>query len=459
MSLWISACLARGDRLILHAMEGQLFPPDEGPPRTRTGVRVDQAPLAVRLRPRSLAEIVGQQKLLHEGGALRRTLEEGHPHSMILYGPPGTGKTTLARLVAAAASGAFEELSAVETGRPEVRQVIARAQHRRQTTGEPTIFFLDEIHRFNKAQQDALLPAVEEGLVTLIGATTENPYFEVNGALLSRCRVYELELLSAAEIELLLRRALDRELGVEADDEAIAFIAERAAGDARTALSALELAAASGRVTLDVAQDALQRRAVSYDKAGDQHYDLISAWIKACRASDPDAGLYYLAVMLDGGEDPRFIVRRMIVFASEDIGNADPQALQLAVAAAGAVEHVGLPECEYALAQATIYLALAPKSNAAGQALGAAREHLRTHGAAPPPPWLRSAAYAGAKQLGRGEGYEYPHNRPGHLTTQDVMPEGLAGVRFWSPDGQEEAMREREREIRLGRQLPDHRPR
>jgi putative ATPase len=436
-------------------MEGQLFPPDEGPPRTRTGVRVDQAPLAVRLRPSCLAEVVGQTKLLHTGGALRRALEAGHPHSMILHGPPGTGKTTLARLVAKAATAAFEELSAVETGRAEVRQVIARAQHRRQTTGEATIFFLDEIHRFNKAQQDALLPAVEEGLVTLIGATTENPYFEVNGALLSRCRVYELELLSPAEIETLLRRGLDRELGVEADDDAIAFIAERSAGDARTALGALELAATSGRVTLEVAQDALQRRAVSYDKAGDQHYDLISAWIKACRASDPDAGLYYLAVMLDGGEDPRFIVRRMIVFASEDVGNADPQALQVAVAAAGAVDHVGLPECEYALSQATIYLALAPKSNAAGRALGAAREHIRTHGAAPPPAWLRSAAYAGAKALGRGEGYDYPHSHPGHLTAQDVMPVGLSGVRFWSSGGQEEELGRRAEDIRRGRQMAE----
>jgi putative ATPase len=437
-------------------MEGQLFPPDAGPPRTRTGVRVDQAPLAVRLRPQSLADLVGQRKLLHTGGALRRALEAGQPHSMILYGPPGTGKTTIARLVAQAATAAFEELSAVETGRPEVRQVLARAKHRRQTTGEPTIFFLDEIHRFNKAQQDALLPAVEEGLVTLIGATTENPYFEVNGALLSRCRVYELEPLGAEEIATLLRRALERELGgVEADDDALAFLAERAAGDARTALGALELAAATGRVTLAAAEDALQRRAVRYDKAGDQHYDLISAWIKACRASDPDAGLYYLAVMLDGGEDPRFIVRRMIVFASEDIGNADPQALPLAVAAAQAVDHIGLPECTFALAQATIYLALAPKSNAAGRALGAAREHVRVHGAAPPPPWLRSSAYAGAKALGRGEGYDYPHAHPGHLTAQDVMPAGLSGVRFWSADGQEQELVRRYDEIRLGRLRPD----
>src|SRR4051812_2880659 len=281
---------------MLHAyVSGTLFDPSQGEPaRTRTGVRVDQAPLAVRLRPRTLDEVVGQRHLLHEGSALRRALDEGRVHSMVLYGPPGTGKTTLARLVASAANAAFEEVSAVEAGRPEVRKVLERAQHRRQSTGEPTVFFLDEIHRFNKAQQDALLPAVEEGLVALIGATTENPYFEVNSALLSRTAVYELEPLTAADVEVLLRRALERGEagGARVDDEAIAFLAERAAGDARTALAALELAAVSGHVTLAVAEDALQRRAVRYDKAGDQHYDLISAWIKATRGSDPDASLY-----------------------------------------------------------------------------------------------------------------------------------------------------------------------
>jgi len=441
-------------------MEGQLFTPDDGPQRTRTGVPAREAPLAVRMRPASADEVVGQEHLLGEGQALRRALTDGRPHSMILYGPPGTGKTTLARLVAVTANAAFEELSAVEAGRAEVRKVLERAAHRRKSSGEPTIFFLDEIHRFNKAQQDTLLPAVEEGLVTLIGATTENPYFEVNSALLSRSQVYELKELSAADLDSLLRRALDRgELpGASADDEALAFLADRAGGDARTALAALELAAATaqdGRVTLAGAEDALQRHAVRYDKGGDQHYDLISAWIKACRASDPDAGLYYLAVMLEGGEDPRFIVRRMVIFASEDIGNADPQALVVATAAAAAVEHVGLPECEFALSQATAYLALAPKSKAAAKAIWAARAHVRDRGAAAPPAWLQSSGYAGAAELGRGRGYEDPHSRPGHVSKQSVMPEELEGERFWLPDEQEAALRERHERIRAKRGLSD----
>ncbi len=440
-------------------MEGQLFTPDDGgPPRTRTGVPAGEAPLAVRMRPATVDEVVGQQHLLGEGTALRRAFANGRPHSMILYGPPGTGKTTLARLVAATARAAFEELSAVEAGRAEVRKVLERAAHRRKATGEPTIFFLDEIHRFNKAQQDTLLPAVEEGLVTLIGATTENPYFEVNGALLSRAQVYELKALSADDVELLLRRAIDRgELhGASADDDALTFLADRAGGDARTALAALELAAATVsdvRVTLAAAEDALQRHAVRYDKDGDQHYDTISAWIKACRASDPDAGLYYLAVMLEAGEDPRYIARRMIVLASEDIGNADPQALPIATAAAAAVDHVGMPECAYALSQATIYLALAPKSKAAANALWAARAHVRDHGAATPPAALRSSGYAGAQKLGRGVGYDDPHGHPDHLSDRDVMPEEVSGTRFWQPDEQEAELRDRHEEIRAKRGL------
>jgi putative ATPase len=417
-----------------------LFDPTEGePPRTRTGVPAEQAPLAVSMRPRTLDELVGQQHLLAEGSALRRALEDGHAHSMILYGPPGTGKTTMARLVAGAARAAFEELSAVEAGRAEVRAVLERAQHRRRSTGEATVFFLDEIHRFNKAQQDALLPAVEEGLVTLIGATTENPYFEVNSALLSRAQVYELAPLSAADVEALVRRAVERgEVGgASVDDDAVAFLAERAAGDARTALAALELAAASGHVTLDVAEDALQRRAVRYDKAGDQHYDLISAWIKATRGSDPDASLYYLAVMLEGGEDPRFIARRMIILASEDVGNADPRALPLAVAAAHAVEHVGLPEAVHALAQTAIYLSLAPKSNAAYKAIGRARAHVREHGAQSPPHYLAS----------NGSGYDYPHDRPGHLSDQELLPDGVEGERFYRPDDAEARFRDRLEEV------------
>src|SRR5437588_4614271 len=370
---------------ILHAVES-LFELGDGEKRARarTPVPPSDQPLAVRLRPQSLDEFVGQTHLLGPGSALRTAIEEGRPHSMILYGPRGSGKTTLARIVAASARAAFEELSAVQAGRAEVRGIMERAAHRRSSTGEPTIFFLDEIHRFNKAQQDALLPAVEEGLVTLIGATTENPYFEVNSALLSRTRVYELEALSADQIRVLLERA-----GIPAEPEALDFLAQRSGGDARTALNALELAAATAAdgaaITLGQAEDALQRRALLYDRKADHHYDTISAWIKATRGSDPDASLYYLAVMLEGGEDPRFIVRRMIVLASEDIGNADPSALSVAAAAAQAVEHVGLPECQVALAQAAIYLSLAPKSDAVKRAVFSAREYIRSEGAALPP--------------------------------------------------------------------------
>ncbi len=335
---------------------------------------------------------------------------------MILYGPPGTGKTTLARMLAEYADAAFEELSAVEAGRPQVREVMARARERRRA-GRHTIFFLDEIHRFNKAQQDALLPAVEEGLVVLVGATTENPYFEVNSALISRAQVYELQELTADDIAGLLRRALE-EVGASVSDEVIEFISSRSAGDARSSLNALELAldtaARTGQpVTLADAEDAMQRKALRYDKAGDQHYDYISAFIKSVRGSDPDAALYYLAAMVEGGEDARFVARRIVVLASEDVGNADPAALAVAVAAAHAVEHVGLPECTFALSQATIYLAMAPKSNVAGVAFGAARAEIREHGAKIPPAALRSAAYPAARALGRGVGYDYPHDHPG----------------------------------------------
>jgi putative ATPase len=409
------------------------------------------------MRPRTLDEVVGQEHVLAPGSALRTAIELGRPHSMVLYGPPGSGKTTLARIVATAANASFEELSAVEAGRPEVRKVLERAAHRRQSAGGPTIFFLDEIHRFNKAQQDALLPAVEEGLVTLIGATTENPYFEVNAALLSRTQVYELHELSPADVEVLLRRALDRgECGDHAiADEVVEFLAARAGGDARTALGALELACETVPpgvpITLEHAEDALQRRALTYDKAGDRHYDTISAWIKATRGSDPDASLYYLAVMLEAGEDPRFIARRMVILASEDVGNADPHALQVAVAAAHAVEHVGMPEAQFALAQCAIHLALAPKSDMAKRAIGAARAYVREHGAQAPPPYLRSAAYPGAKALGRGVGYDYPHDRPGHVSPQELLPDSVAGTRFYDPDDAEAALRERLQAIRRAR--------
>jgi putative ATPase len=429
----------------------QLFDAGETEPERPTSAASARRPLAARLRPQTLEEVVGQEHLLAEGSALRTAIEQGRPHSMILYGPPGSGKTTLARIVAHAAGAALEELSAVEAGRPEVRKVIERAQYRRQTTGEPTVFFLDEIHRFNKAQQDALLPAVEEGVVTLIGATTENPYFEVNAALLSRCQIYELRPLLATDIQVVVRRAIDA-IDAQAEDEAIEFLSARAGGDARTALAALDLAVQThGRVTLEAAEDALQRRALTYDKSGDRHYDTISAWIKATRGSDPDASLYYLAVMLEGGEDPRFIARRMVILASEDIGNADPRALEVAVAAAYAIEHVGLPEGQYALAQAAIYLSLAPKSNAAARAIGAARGHVRAHGAQPSPPYLQSAAYPAARALGRGQGYDYPHDRPGGVSDQELLPERVEGEHFYAPGEAEAALRDRLEEIRRAR--------
>jgi len=440
---------------------GASEPSGASPPERDRQDASPASPLAVRMRPRALAEFVGQTHLLAEGSALRTAIEQGRPHSMVLYGPPGSGKTTLARMVAEHSQAAFEELSAVQAGRAEVRAVIERAEHRRSlapagTAGARTVLFLDEIHRFNKAQQDALLPAVEEGLLTLIGATTENPAFEVNGALLSRVRVYALQALSADEVATLLHRAVEANV----DEDAIEFLAARSEGDARTALNALELAAetaaeataqagepANGRVTLARVEDALQRRAVLYDKGGDRHYDYASAWIKATRGSDPDASLYYLAVMLEGGEDPRFIVRRMVILASEDIGNADPQALSVATAAAAAVEHVGLPEASYALAQAAIYLALAPKSNAAGRALAAARSHVREHGAQAAPAWLRSGPRPGMDK----QDYDNPHNHPGHLSSQPLLPDGVQGRRFYEPDDAEAEFARRLREIRTAR--------
>ena len=410
------------------------------------------APLAVRMRPRSLEELVGQEHILGEGSALRKAIEEGHPHSAILYGPPGSGKTTLARVAASAAQGAFEEESAVNAGKAEIRGVIERARERRAASDRPTILFLDEIHRFNKAQQDALLPAVEDGLLTLIGATTENPYFEVNSALISRAQVYELRPLEPDQVGALLRRALaDPQRGI-ADpppvaEPALEMLAERSGGDARVALSALERAVERSQgeeIDLEAIEDALQRRALDYDRH--RHYDFISAWIKATRGSDVDASLYYLAVMLEGGEDPRFIARRMVILASEDIGNADPQALLVADAAARAVDRVGLPECALNLAQACVHLALAPKSNASYTALSAARAEVRERGARTPPDHLRDAHYPGARKLGRGTGYRYPHDEPDGVADQELMPEGLQGRRFYEPT-------DRGFEAELGRRL------
>jgi putative ATPase len=410
------------------------------------------APLPARLRPTTLDEVVGQEHVLAEGSTLRRAIEAGDPHSMILHGPPGSGKTTLARLVATTANAAFEELSAVQAGKAEVTKVIERGRQRREATGGRTVLFLDEIHRFNKAQQDALLPAVENGVVILIGATTENPYFEVNSALLSRTQVYALRALEAGDVRVLLDRAVERGAAAAADEDALEFLATRSGGDARTALAALELASTSaaggGRITLALAEDALQQRAVRYDRAGDRHYDLASAWIKATRASDPDASLYYLAVMLEGGEDPRFIARRMIILASEDVGNADPQALSVATAAAAAVEHVGMPEAQFALSQAAIYLSLAPKSDSAKRAIGAARGHVRDHGSQTPPDYLRPDL-----RFDRSDdaAYDSPHRHPGHVNAQEVMPAGLEGTRFYEPDDSEAALAERLAVIRRAR--------
>jgi putative ATPase len=398
----------------------------------------DVAPLAQRLRPRTLEEFVGQEQVVGPRRALRLAIEQDRVPSMILYGPPGSGKTTLARIVAETTGADFEELSAVSATVSQVREVLARAREQLGAHGRRTILFLDEIHRFNKAQQDALLPGVEDGLVTLIGATTENPYFEVNSALLSRAQVYELEPLSEKSLVTVVRRGAGA-LDVKLSDDLVALIARRAGGDARNALNILELAVETARAE-DLApaerhvEDAATKWPLVYDKGGDAHYDFISAWIKSTRAGDVQASVYYLAAMLEGGEDARFIARRMIVLASEDIGNADPQALLVAVAAAQAVEHVGLPEARLNLAQAAVYLARAPKSNASYVALARATDDVREHGHLRPPPALRSAAYRGARKLGRGRGYVYPHDDPEGFEV-DCLPEELAGRVYFEPSG------------------------
>jgi len=397
------------------------------------------APLALRLRPRTLDEFVGQEQVLGTRSALRLAIEEDRIGSSIFYGPPGSGKTTLARVVATRTGAAFEELSAVSATVADVRAVLARARERLGGSRLRTILFLDEIHRFNKAQQDALLPAVEEGLITLIGSTTENPFFEVNSALLSRVQVYELEPLTEDQLATIVHRGAE-ELGADVPGELERLIAFKAGGDARNALNILELAwqtaGAEGEpLAARHIDDAARKPPLRYDRAGDAHYDFASAFIKSMRGSDPDASLYYLASMLESGEDPRFIARRMIILASEDVGNADPRALLVAVAAAQAVEHVGLPEARLNLAQAVIYLARAPKSNAVVRALGEATQDVRDRGNLRPPKMLRSTGHRlAAEHLGHGTGYVYPHDDPRGFEL-DYLPEELHGRRYYRPSG------------------------
>jgi len=401
--------------------------------------QAENGPLAVRLRPSTLDELVGQQHVLGAGSALRLAIEQDRPPSMILFGPPGTGKTTIARIVAERTGAVFEELSAVSARVDDVRAVIARAGDRLGGNDVRTILFIDEIHRFNKSQQDSVLHAVEDGLVTLIGATTENPYFEVNSALLSRCTVIELTALEEDELVEILRRGAGM-LETEAEPEVLALMATRAGGDARAALQILELAQATANaegapISESHVLDASRKRPLLYDRKGDQHYDFASAFIKSMRGGDADASIYYLAAMLEAGEDARFIARRMVILASEDIGNADPNALVVAVAAAQALEHVGLPEAQLNLAQAAIYLARAPKSNASAVAIWEARRDVREHGNARPPAMLRSTGHkAGAKARGHGEGYVYPHEDPAGFDVS-YLPEELRGRRYYRPSG------------------------
>jgi len=390
------------------------------------------------MRPRTLDEFVGQEHLVGERGALRRMIERGHLASMLLWGPPGSGKTTLARLLAQEVDAPFATLSAVMSGVADVRAVIARAREWIDQGGGSSVLFIDEIHRFNKSQQDALLPQVEDGTITLIGATTENPYFEVNSALLSRLRVFRLEPLTDEQVGTVVRRALADERGFGGRptlaDDAFDHLIDISGGDARAALNVLESARVmSDTPTVEDIEQAAQQRVLSYDRAGDGHYDTVSAFIKSLRGNDPDAALYWLATMVAAGEDPRFIARRLIISASEDVGNADPHALQLAVAAAGALEWVGLPEAQYALAHATAYIAAAPKSNRAGSAYWAAMDDVLRLGSLPVPNHLRSATYREQRAFGTGKGYVYPHDFVNADVEQQYLPDRLAGRRYYEP--------------------------
>ena len=417
-------------------------------------------PLAARMRPRTVEEFVGQEHFFGPGKLLRRLLQADRLGSLIFYGPPGTGKTALAHVIANHTQCAFRPLNAVAAGVKDLRELIQRAREELETTGRRTILFVDELHRFNRAQQDVLLPDVEEGRVILIGATTQNPFFAINSPLLSRSQIFTFEPLTREQIKTLMRWALadpERGLGkvaVNITDEAVDFLAEISDGDARRALTAIEIGVLSSQqqpveFTLQVAQDSIQRKALDYDATGDGHYDVASAFIKSMRGSDPDAAIYWLARMLESGEDPRFIARRIVICASEDVGNADPQALVVAAAALQATEFVGLPECQLALAQAVTYIATAPKSNASTMAILKASEDVKSGRTLPVPEHLRDASYQGAKRLGHGTDYQYSHNFEGGWVAQAYLPEER---RYYHPvdRGYEKVIRERLEQLRRG---------
>lgn len=407
----------------------------------------DDAPLASRMRPKQLDDVVGQEHIIGKGKLLYRAIKADKLSSIIFYGPPGTGKTTLAKVIANTTSADFQQMNATVAGKKDMEAVVAAAKTSMGGYQRKTILFIDEIHRFNKAQQDYLLPFVEDGTIILIGATTENPYFEVNAALLSRSRIFELKPLSKENILTLIQRAVTDEInGMGAfhaviDTDAAAFLADVADGDARAALNAIELAvlttdrAADGliHINLSVAQECIQKRAVRYDKDGDSHYDTISAFIKSMRGSDPDAAVYYLARMLYAGEDIKFIARRIMICASEDVGNADPMALVVATNASLAVERIGMPEAQIILAQACSYVACAPKSNAAVMGIAAAMDEVKASGSLPIPPYLRDAHYSGHEALGRGIGYQYAHNYPHHWVKQQYLPDAVKDKHFYEP--------------------------